>query len=96
MRQNINQFAQAPSANIQRSTFDRSHTWKGTIDAGFLVPFFVDEALPGDTFNLKTQAFARMATPIFPIFDNLYAETLLRGSDSDYLGQLRALHGRAG
>ena len=41
----------------------------------FLVPILVDEILPGDTFNLKMHAFARMATPIFPIMDNLYLES---------------------
>lgn len=72
---NQNQFAQAPSANIDRSTFNRSHGYKTTFDAGPLVPFYVDEALPGDTFNLKLSAFARLATPIKPIMDNMYLET---------------------
>ncbi len=69
------QFSQVPKANIQRSSFDRSHGCKTTLDSGWLVPVFVDEALPGDTFNLKMTAFARMATPIFPIMDNLYMES---------------------
>jgi len=68
-------FAMIPRAEIPRSSFDRSHGYKTTFDAGYLVPFYVDEALPGDTFNLKLHAFARMATPIFPIMDNLYMET---------------------
>lgn len=69
------QFAQVPKAEIPRSTFDRSHGYKTTFDAGYLVPFFVDEALPGDTFNLRTTALARLATPIFPIMDNMFMET---------------------
>ncbi len=69
------QFSQVPKAEIQRSSFDRSHGHKTTFDAGWLVPIFVDEALPGDTFNLDLTAFARMATPIFPVMDNLYMET---------------------
>lgn len=68
-------FSQVPKAEIPRSSFDRSHGHKTTFDAGFLVPIFVDEALPGDTFNLKMTAFARLATPIFPIMDNMYMET---------------------
>lgn len=68
-------FAIAPSANIQRSSFDRSHAGKTTFNASALIPIFVDEALPGDTFNLKATFFARLNTPIFPILDNLYFET---------------------
>lgn len=68
-------FSQVPKAEIPRSSFDRSHGFKTTFDAGYLVPVFVDEALPGDTFNLKMTGFARLATPIFPIMDNMYMET---------------------
>jgi hypothetical protein len=64
-------FARVPDAKIPRSSFDRSHGHKTTFDSGYLVPFYVDEALPGDTFNAKLTAFARMATPIYPIMDNL-------------------------
>ena len=69
------QFSQVPKADIPRSSFDRSHGYKTTFDAGYLVPFFVDEALPGDTFNLKMTGFSRLATPIFPIMDNMFMET---------------------
>lgn len=68
-------FSQVPKAEIPRSSFDRSHGYKTTFDAGLLIPIFVDEALPGDTFNLKMTGFARLATPIFPIMDNMYMET---------------------
>lgn len=69
------QFSQVPRAEIPRSSFDRSHGWKGTFDAGYLVPVFLDEALPGDTFNLRMSAFGRMATPVFPVMDNLYVDS---------------------
>ena len=69
------QFSQVPKAEIQRSSFNRSHGGKTTFDADYLVPIFVDEALPGDTFNLRMNAFARLATPIKPIMDNMYLET---------------------
>ena len=68
-------FSKVPAINIERSTFDRSHGVKTTFDAGYLVPIFVDEALPGDTFNLRLNAFARLATPLKPIMDNLYLDT---------------------
>ncbi|AXL15214.1 major capsid protein [Microviridae sp.] len=69
------QFSQVPKAEIQRSSFDRSHGLKTTFDGGFLYPIFCDEALPGDSFNLSMTGFARLATPIFPIMDNMRMET---------------------
>ena len=69
------QFSQIPRAEIQRSSFDRSHGYKTTFDSGYLVPFYVDEVLPGDTFNVSTTTFARLATPIAPIMDNMYLDT---------------------
>lgn len=68
-------FAQVPEAEIQRSSFDRSHALKTTFDAGYLIPIYVDEALPGDTFNLSLTAFARLSTPQRPIMDNLFLDT---------------------
>lgn len=68
-------FSEIPRAEIQRSSFDRSHGHKTTFDAGRLIPFFLEEALPGDTFNVRTAGFVRMATPIFPIMDNMYMDT---------------------
>lgn len=68
-------FSQVPQANIQRSRFDRSHAYKTTFNEGYLVPFYADECIPGDTFNLKATIFVRLATPITPIMDNLYLTT---------------------
>lgn len=68
-------FSQVPKAEIPRSTFDRSHGYKTTFDAGYLVPILVDEALPGDTFNCRMTGFARLATPIFPLMDNMFMDT---------------------
>lgn len=65
------QFSTVPHADIQRSSFKRNHGYKTTFDAGYLIPIFVDEALPGDTFNLSMSAVARLATPVYPIMDNL-------------------------
>jgi hypothetical protein len=69
------EFSRVPQADIQRSTFNRSHGLKTTFDAGYLVPIFVDEVVPGDSFNLKAHGFGRLATPIYPVMDNLYVET---------------------
>jgi len=69
------QFSKVPSVSIPRSTFDRSSGHKTAFDAGKLVPIFFDEALPGDTFNLKMSAFSRMSTPLYPVMDNLYMDT---------------------
>lgn len=68
-------FANVPQADIPRSSFDRTHGYKTTFNSGYLIPFFVDEALPGDTFNLHMTAFARMATLIYPIMDNMFLDT---------------------
>ena len=67
---NVHQFAMIPRADIPRSRFDSQKAYKTTFDAGYLVPVYCDEVLPGDTFNLKMTAFARLATPLFPIMDN--------------------------
>lgn len=69
------QFSQVPRADIPRSSFNRTHGHKTTFDAGYLIPFLCDEALPGDTFNCNIAALARLATPIFPIMDNLHLDT---------------------
>lgn len=68
-------FSRAPRADISRSQFKSNGGYKSAFDAGFLIPFFWDEALPGDTVNLKATIFARLATPIYPIMDNLYLDT---------------------
>lgn len=68
-------FALSPQNQIPRSSFKRSHTVKTTLDAGRLVPFYIDEVYPGDTFNCKATLFGRMATPIVPAMDNAYMDT---------------------
>jgi hypothetical protein len=68
---NPHSFAMIPRADIPRASFDRQFTYKTTFDAGFLVPIYVDEVLPGDTFKLRMTAFARLSTPLFPVMDNM-------------------------
>lgn len=67
-------FSSIPSTPRERSKFDRSHGLKTTINAGYLYPCFWDEILPGDTISLHTTAFGRLATPVFPIMDNLFLD----------------------
>jgi hypothetical protein len=67
-------FASVPSTSVQRSVFNRSHGYKTTFPEGYLIPFYCDEALPGDTFSAKLTAFLRLSTLQFPIMDNLYAD----------------------
>ena len=72
---NTHQFSMIPRADIPRSKFNAQKTYKTTFDAGYLIPVYCDEVLPGDTFNLKMTAFARLATPIFPVMDNMYIDS---------------------
>ncbi|AXH75589.1 MAG: major capsid protein [Microviridae sp.] len=71
----VHQFAMVPKADIPRSSFSIQSSHKTTFDAGYLVPVYVDEVVPGDTFNLRMTAFARLATPLFPIMDNLHLDS---------------------
>lgn len=68
-------FSQVPRAEIPRSSFDRSHGLKTAFDSGLLIPIFVDEALPGDTFNCTMTGFGRLATPLRPFMDNVFINT---------------------
>lgn len=71
----VHQFAMVPSAEIPRSSFTMQKTLKTTFDAGPLVPVLCEEVLPGDTFNVRMTAFCRLATPIFPVMDNIHLES---------------------
>ena len=63
-------FAKVPGTEFSRSRFKRDQDIKLTMDAGKLVPFFIDEVLPGDTFRIDQAAIIRQTTPIFPVMDN--------------------------
>nr|QJB18838.1 MAG: major capsid protein [Microvirus sp.] len=71
----LHQFTSIPKADIPRSKFDCQSTHKTTFDAGNLVPVYVDEVLPGDTFNLNMTAFARLSTPLYPVMDNMILDS---------------------
>ena len=70
----VHSFSTAPTADIPRSSFNRSHGYKTTFDAGYLIPVFVDEALPGDTLTVNPTMFARLNTPIYPLMDNMFLD----------------------
>lgn len=67
-------FNQVPRLDITRSRFKRRQDVKLTLNAGKLIPFYVDEVLPGDTFSVDQAAIIRMTTPIFPVMDNCYMD----------------------
>ena len=68
-------FSEVPRVAIPRSQFDRSHGVKTTFDADYLIPVLVDDIIPGDSFNVNMNFFARLATPIHPIMDNMWLES---------------------
>lgn len=71
----VHQFAMVPRAEIPRSSFRMQKAHKTTFDGGYLIPVFLEEVLPGDTWNTRMTAFARLSTPIFPLMDNLYLDS---------------------
>lgn len=76
MNRNVeSHFSQLPKADIQRSRFDRSSSVKTTFNVGDVVPFYVDEVLPGDTFDIKTSKVIRMQSLVTPVMDNIYLDT---------------------
>ena len=68
-------FAEVPRVSIPRSSFNRSHGLKTAFDADYLIPVLVDDIIPGDSFNVNMDFMARLATPLYPIMDNLYLES---------------------
>lgn len=68
-------FAKNPQVDVSRSTFTRDSSVKTTFNVGDIVPFYVDEVLPGDTFDVETSKLVRMQTLVAPIMDNIYLDT---------------------
>lgn len=75
MKTPVHNFAAVPAVNIERSIFDRGHSYKTTFDAGYLIPFYCDEVLPGDSFDASISLLCRLTTPIVPFMDRLKLET---------------------
>lgn len=75
MRNPVSNFTYAKSdIDIKRSIIDRTHDHKTTLSAGLLYPIYVDEYIPGDTFEIDLSSLIRMSTPIFPVMDNCYLD----------------------
>lgn len=73
-RNNERHFNQIPEMKASRTRFDRNQTILTTFDAGKLIPFYVDEVLPGDTFSIDTAAIIRMTTPKYPVMDDSFID----------------------
>lgn len=73
-RNNERHFNQVPQTHVSRTRFKRDQNILTTFDAGKLIPFYVDEVLPGDTFSVNTAAIIRMTTPKYPVFDDAYID----------------------
>lgn len=73
-RNNERHFNQIPEMKASRTTFNRDQTILTTFDSGKLIPFYVDEVLPGDTFNVDTSAIIRMTTPKYPVMDDAFID----------------------
>lgn len=72
---NAHDFAMTPKSSVPRSSFKMEKAYKTTFDSGYLIPFHLQEVLPGDSFSVNAACFARMATPLFPVMDNLHLDT---------------------
>lgn len=75
-RNTVSRFDLAPQVDIQRSTFDRSCTCTTSMNASEIIPFYVEEILPGDSFDVKTSMVARLQTLLTPTFGNMYIDTM--------------------
>ena len=73
-RNNERHFNQIPEVKASRTSFNRDQTILTTFDSGKLIPFYVDEVLPGDTFNVNTSAIIRMTTPKYPVMDDAFID----------------------
>lgn len=73
-RNNERHFLQVPQMHTNRTRFNRDQTILTTFNSGRLIPFFVDEVLPGDTFQVDTSAIIRMTTPKYPVMDDAFID----------------------
>lgn len=73
-RNNERHFNQIPEMRASRTRFNRDQIVLTTFDSGKLIPFYVDEVLPGDTFSVDTSAIIRMTTPKYPVMDDAFID----------------------
>ena len=82
-------FSMIPSVAKPRSVFDRSHGYKTTFDADYLIPFYAKNVLPGDSVNLKHSVLLRLASPaVRPFMDNLFLDTFYFSFRIDLFGRI--------
>lgn len=76
MNRNVeSHFSELPNVEVSRSIFDRSSTHKTSFNVGQLIPFYIDEVLPGDSFRVTSSKVVRLQTMLTPIMDNMYLDT---------------------
>lgn len=76
MRNVESRFSENPTnLDISRSRFVRSSSVKTSFNTGDLIPFYLDEVLPGDTFSVDDSKVIRMSTLLTPIMDTMYLDT---------------------
>lgn len=68
-------FSELPKVDIQRSIFNRPFAHKTSFNVGQVIPFYIDEVVPGDTHNITTSIVARLQTLLTPMMDNMYLDT---------------------
>ena len=73
-RNNERHFNSVPQTHVSRTRFKRDQNILTTFDAGKLIPFYVDEVLPGDSFGIDTAAIIRMTTPKYPVMDDAFLD----------------------
>jgi hypothetical protein len=71
----IHSFSMVPRSDVPRSSFKMQHQHKTTFSCSLLIPVYLQEVLPGDSFNVRMSAFCRLATPLYPIMDNMDLES---------------------
>lgn len=75
-RETIEHFGAIPKIHTERSRFDRSHSHSTSFNDGEIIPIYVDEILPGDTVDMDVAEVVRMATPIYPVMDNMIMDIM--------------------
>lgn len=67
-------FSTVQAMRVPRSSFNRSSGLKTTFDCDDLVPIYVDEVLPNDTFSMNASTVIRLNSPtLHPLMDNMKA-----------------------
>lgn len=68
-------FSDLPQVDIPRSIFDISQDIKTTFNVGKLIPFYVNECIPGSSVKINTHKVVRLQTLLTPLMDPIYLDT---------------------